>query len=388
MLTAAPRRGKESFPGSVELAPVRLIGGFVCVDSHLGCAGCHFCLTRRYPAQREVLDRRVHRDWAEAGLPPDALGTLVAKLPAIAQGGVPVRFGHLSDLRFEVDGAKALLAALPASHPVMLLTRFPPVAEVARLIAEHKNAMLNVSITPSVPGAIEADVPPRGVFDAMAAVPPELLFVMLGPLVEGSEEPVRRLLPEVPRGAALGFKPLAAEGVPFPVGVAPLSDAAVKALAEEARALGLDVPPMAGCRLRTNLGIPFFRHREFVPQASRACEGCRNQPVCAAVSEPSDGLLREQAAVLGLTVDRIDRTGRGISAEVTEPVARADETFLSEKLRWPVYLSGIRRGGEFRVVEVDEQVLQRWERTGFYPVTELVAVAARMAAMCGLGAGT
>lgn len=383
-MSPGPRRGKESFPSNVELAPVRLIGGFVCVDSHLGCAGCHFCLNRRYPAQRAVLDRRLHRDWAEAGLPPDKLAELVSKLPAIARGGVPIRFGHLSDLAFEVEGAGALLAALPPGHPVMLLTRFPPVGEVARLLAAHPNALLHVSITPPVDGAIETEVAPEEVLGALASVPPSQLFVMVGPLVDGAQERVRRLLPAIPRGAAAGFKPLAAEGVPFPVGVAPLGAGAVEQLATWARELGLDVPPMAGCRLRTNLGLAFFRHRELIAEAPGVCDGCRNRAVCGVVAQPSDQILIEEAAGLGLHVDAVRRVERGVLLDVPMPVARADETFLSERLRWPVFCSGIDRGAGFRVSEVDAQVLRRWERTGFFPVREVASVTARMLALCGL----
>ncbi len=383
MLSAAAKRAKESLPPALELAPVRLIGGFVCVDSHLGCAGCHFCLNRRYREPREVLDRRIHRDWAEVGLPPTRLAALAAGLPAIARGGVPVRFGHLSDLRFEVDGAEALLAALPPSHPVMLLTRFAPSVAAARLVAAHPNALLKVSITPAVTGAITTDLRPPEVLAALAAVPSARLFVLLGPLVEGSEEPVRRLLSALPRGAAVGFKALAPEGLPLPARVAPIGPETLRSLADEARALGLDVPPMAGCRLRATLGIPFFRQRGIVADRVGACDGCPNRSVCAAVEEPPDDALREEAAVLGLRVDAVRRTDRGIHLDVNAPVARADETFLSESLGWPVFLSRVHRGPGFRVVELDEEVLRRWERTGFFPVTALAAAVAGMKALCG-----
>jgi hypothetical protein len=378
------RRAKESFPRLLELAPVRLIGGFVCVDSHLGCAGCHFCLNRRYPVQRQVLERRIHRDWAEAGMPPEHLAALVSALPAVTRARVPIRFGHISDLVFQLDGAQALLGTLPPDRPVMLLTRFPPAAPVEDLLRAHPNALLHLSIAPPVAGAIGTDLAPERILAAAATLPAAQLFVMLGPLVEGSEEPVRRLLPTLPRGAAVGFKPLASEGVPFPIGVAPLGTAVASALAAEARALGLDVPPMAGCRPRARLGLPFFRHREVVDVSPRACDDCANRAVCAAVGEPSDEVLAEEAAILGLSVDGVRREPPGIRLEVTAPVARADEVYLSEKLGWPVFLSGVGRGGGFRVVEVSDQVLRRWERTGFYPATELAAAAARMAERCGI----
>jgi hypothetical protein len=385
-MSPGPRRAKESLPATVELAPVRLIGGFVCVDSHLGCAGCHFCLNRRYPAQRAVLERRLHHEWAEVGLPPEALAALVAGLPAVTRGGVPIRFGHLSDLAFEVAGAAAVLSALPATHPVMVLTRFAPSREVERLLRAHSNALLHVSVTPPVPGAIDSEVDALEVLAALREVPARQLFVMVGPLVEGSQSGVERVLAAVPPGAAVGFKPLAAEGVPFPVGVAPLSEAEVGLLAAKARALGLEVPPMAGCRLRTNLGLPFFRHRELVAQSPRACGACANQAVCASVRAPEDEVLVREAAGIGLEVQGVERLPHGVQLRVASPVARADEAYLSELLRWPVFLTGITRGGEFRVTEVDGQVLERWTRTGFFPVAEVAAVTARMVALGGLDA--
>lgn len=385
MLSQVPRRPKESFPAAIELAPVRLIGGFVCVDSHLGCAGCHFCLNRRYPGPREVLDRKVHRDWADAGLSPRRLAELVASLPSVSHAEVPIRFGHLSDLRFEVDGAEALVTTLPPGHPVVLLTRFAPAAAVAGLLAAHANALLQVSITPPVADAISTDVDPGEVIAALSSVPGAQLFVMLGPLVEGSEPAVRELLPALPRGTAVGFKALAAEGLPWPVRVAPIGAAALRSLADEARATGLDVPPMAGCRLRTNLGIPFFRHRGLVDEDPDACDGCPNRSVCAGAGEPTDHELWAEAALLGLRAEAVRRSARGIGLEVAAAVARADETFLSESLGWPIFLSAIDRGDSFRIVERGDDVLQRWADTGFLPVSRLAAAVAEMKALCGLG---
>jgi hypothetical protein len=387
VLTAPTRRrAKEAFTGLAELAPVRLIGGFVCVDSHLGCVGCSFCLNRRYPLQRVVLERRLHRGWGAAGLPPDRLGALVAALPAVRRGGVPIRFGHASDLAFEVDGARALLAALPPDRPAMLLTRFPPSAEVAALVADHPNALLHLSVTPPGPGLDPGAVDPLQALAAAAAVPPARLFVALGPLVEGSEGAATRLLEAVPPGAAVGLKPLAREGVPFETGAAPLASAGLAALLARSKALGLSTPPMAGCRLRANLARPFFRHRELLVEAPGACAACANLAACAAVPLPDDEALRTELEVLGLEPGPTRRGPGGVEVEVTVEVARADEAYLSEALGLPVYLSGVRRGGAYQVVTLGAAVLRRWEAVGFYPATTLHAAARRMATLLGLEA--
>ena len=260
----------------------------------------------------------------------------------------------------------------------MLLTRFPPAPEVARTLGDHPNELLHVSITPAVAGAIATEVAPAAVLDAIASVPAKQLFVMIGPLVDGAEGAVRRLFHAIPRGAAVGFKALAPDGVPFPIGVAPIGDNVIAQLAEEARASGLEVPPMAGCRLRTNLRRAFFRHRELSVETPGVCAACPNYAICAAVVEPTDSTLATEAASLGLDARDIHRAPRGINIGVSQPVARADETFLSERLRWPIFLSGIHRGEGFRITEVSEDVLQRWESVGFFPVRRVADLARRM----------
>lgn len=378
------RRAKETFGGPAELAPLRLIGGFVCVDSHLGCAGCHFCLNRRYPLQAEVLERRLHRNWADAGLSPERLAALVAALPAVRRGRVPVRFGHASDLAYQVDGARALLAALPGDRPALLLTRFPPGREAVALVAAHPNSLLHLSVTPTVPGVMDSDEAPGAVLQAAAAVPPRQLYVMLVPLVAGSEAASVRILEAIPPGAAVGFKPLSSAGIPFIGPATPLGPQSVAALTTRARGLGLQVPPMAGCQVRANLGLPFFRHREIVAERPGACAGCPNLATCAGVPPPSDAAIHAELAVLGLAPSPVRRGPGGLEVAVDVPVCRADEVYLSEALGLPVFLSGVWRGGEFAVVEVGSPVLDRWDAAGFYPAAELYAAARRMAVLTGL----
>jgi hypothetical protein len=374
------RRAKESYGEALELVPIRLIGGFVCVDTHLGCAGCGFCLNRRYPAQRRVLESRAHRSWAEVGWPPERVAALAAGLPAVTRARVPVRFGHASDLVFQEDGAVALLRALPHDRSALLLTRFPVSATVARAVAGHPGALLHLSLAPPVGNGSKGAGDPREALAAAASVPPEQLFVLFGPLVEGSAPALERLLPLVPRGAAVGFKPLAIDGLPFDSESPPASAAELLALAAQARVLGLEVPPLAGCRLRGRLKLPFFRHCGLVAQDGSACDGCVTKAACTGVAAPRDESLCSEAARLGLIVHDVRREAARILLEVDAPAARADEIFLSERFGWPVHLSTVARAEGFRVVELPAEVFERWERHGIFPASALREAAMRMVA--------
>ena len=58
MLTAtAQLRHKEYYGDELELAPVRLLGGFVNVDTHLGCIGCSFCVQRCFAGALSMRER-------------------------------------------------------------------------------------------------------------------------------------------------------------------------------------------------------------------------------------------------------------------------------------------------------------------------------------------
>jgi hypothetical protein len=321
------------------------------------------------------------------GWPPERVAALAAGLPAVTRARVPVRFGHASDLVFQEDGAIALLRALPHDRAAMLLTRFPVSVAVARAVASHPGALLHLSLAPPAgsgsKGARDRAGDLREALVAAAAVPPEQLFVLFGPLVEGSAPYLERLLPLIPRGAAVGFKPLAVDGLPFASAAPAPSAAALTALAAHARALGLDVPPLAGCRLRSRLRLPFFRYRELVPTAhgGSGCDACPTKAVCAGVTSPSDESLGSEAAELGLTVLSVHREEARVVLEVDAPAARADEVFLSERFGWPVYLSTVARAEEFRVVELSAELFERWERQGIYPATALRRAAGRMGAL-------
>lgn len=370
MLTTGPRRQKESLGERLDLAPVRLVGGFVCVDTHLGCIGCPFCLNRRYPAPRRVLEARLHAGCTARGFPPARIAAIVRALPSWA-AGVPVRIGNLSDVAFGAADVREVVERLDDRHPVFLASRFPVREPVARLLRARRSALLHLTLTPPAPGDRPGPAPlsAERVVASTAGLPPERIFHVVGPLAAGTEREVARLLGLLPRGAAIGFKELKVD--PLASGLAPMAPDRIDRLRAEARGAGFRVLRFAGCQARANLGRPFFRAREASRLDPEGCACCVNRTVCAAVREPAPGALAAEVRRLGLEPGAVLVEDGRASVGVDQPASRAEEVYLSERFGVEVRLTGVWRGDRLRIVELEERLLARWERTGFYPVGEL-----------------
>lgn len=373
-------RQKEGYAGVLDLAPVRLIGGFICVDTHVGCAACSFCLNRRYPALRRVLEEAVQLDHAALGVPPERVLEWIVALPSYRRARVPLRIGCASDLAFEKPGALAIAGGIDVRHPALLMTRFAISPSVTQLLERRENLLLHLTLTPAVPGVLEGPGDLAEVIRSVAKVPPERLYVMLGPLVRGSAPAVARILPLLPPGAAVGFKSLKTDGLSPAAGAIPLSPDELASLARSAAAAGLVHLPLAGCRVRRSLGIPFFRYRRIASEYPEGCGACSNRSVCASVPAPALEEVQSEARAIGIEPEAIAAADGAIIVHSSEPTARADEVYLSELFCREVFLSSVRRAEREEVVALDEAILARWERTGFYPAEQLRAAAEKAAA--------
>lgn len=59
---------RELLGEGLDFAPVRLLGGFICADFYIGCAGCVWCLNRRHTGLHRLLNRNIHLDIADCGI--------------------------------------------------------------------------------------------------------------------------------------------------------------------------------------------------------------------------------------------------------------------------------------------------------------------------------
>jgi hypothetical protein len=385
MLTAtAELRHKECYDDHLELAPVRLLGGFVNVDTHLGCVGCSFCLNRRYPVHRRVLERKIHREFAEVGASDERIISWVRGLPSVRDARVPVRIGHITDLAFEERGACEIVAGLDPQSPVLLATRFPIGEATRELLRTRRNVLLHLTVTPASPGSAEAAEGYRAI-DSVRGLPADQVFVVFCPLVAGTGPAVQELLRALPSESRIGFKEVDVTAIPGCGGLTPMPRIEIDRLIARAGELGHRWMPFYGCLVRANLGLPCFFATRAAARSPETCARCANHAVCADGRRPTVEEIRAAAATIGLEPTDVRFAAGRVEIDVAEPAARADEVFLSEKLTTEVRLSAVARAEKRATIQLGVQVFRRWERVGFYPVEEMRIVGRRMAAFVGWG---
>jgi hypothetical protein len=232
---------------------------------------------------------------------------------------------------------------------------------------------------------------PMTLVDSVAALSPEQLFWVVGPLARDSEQDAARVLDALPPGSHLHLKPVNLAGLPALAEVEPIGAEALARLEARAERRGLVVTEWFCRRSLAPLGRGFFdldlitsqppgpkRDRELA-----VCHDCPSRPLChAPVDEAALGRRIEEAVVaLGLTPLAPPRrtAPRTFAVEVAEPSSRGDETWLAHALGEPVRVRlstrepGTSQGGAF--CNVDEAVLRRWAERGFLPVAELEGAA-------------
>jgi hypothetical protein len=372
-------RLKESLGGDLELAPLRLLGGFICVDTHLGCQGCPWCLNRRYGSLGLVLDRKIQRDYAEVGFGPARLAELMSRLPAFTRARVPLRLGHLTDLGFEAEGIRELLERIDPEYPALLMTRLALDPRLRDLAVERRHLLVHLTITPDGQGDGG-----RRVLEAVAGLDGSRLFVRLSPLFAGAEAHVERTMELLPPGTAVGFGDLKVNGIPGAEHFAAMPPAQIARLEGHALERGLAPYAYFGCRLRSLLGKPFALRAEAAARSPATCARCPNRRNCEEARPPEVSALLEEARRLGFEPREAKVEGARAEVVVEAQAARADEVYLSEFFACDVKLSTVARAESRGVVAVEREVFERWERTGFYPVAELEEAGRRMAALCGL----
>lgn len=162
----------------LELFPIKLIGGFIAVDDHVGCHGCNFCLSRRHSLWKPVFKKGWHLDNVFSS--PDEAAELLSGMRPFRQARVPVRFGHNTDSFYQWDFGESLYRLLPNDNPFIFMTRFPVPEKHIELFQGQPNLLLKLTITPSSSSlAFDTDV--EELLTVAERIPPENLFVLIRP---------------------------------------------------------------------------------------------------------------------------------------------------------------------------------------------------------------
>ena len=313
----------------LELFPIKLVGGFITVDQHVGCVGCRFCLSRRHPLWQQVYASGYHAGHGFES--PAQAAALLGSMRPLSEARVPVRFGHNTDSHYQWDFGAALFRQLPAESPFIFMTRFPVPEAQRRWIDGQPNLLVKVTITPpSRALAVQTDV--AAILESIAALPRQNLYLLVGPLVPDNLAGAAAVLDALPPGTWADVKRLTRAGIP------PVRDLAIptgEALAELRRRAvrrGLVMTDFFGCLTRRALGRTFYKYDAAVGYIGDTCATCPRESECARVParEAAQAAARDLAASIGLTLGAVRWDGpRTARFQCAEPSSRGDETFLS-----------------------------------------------------------
>lgn len=361
-----------------ELFPIKLVGGFIAVDEHVGCLGCNFCLSRRHPIWRSVFEAGAHLGGALGD--PAAASDLLLRMRPFTEARVPVRFGHNTDASYQWEFGAALYKRLQAENPFIFMTRFALEQERLLLFRGQSNLLAKISITPPS-RFLSPLVDPALVLRSWLDAPPENVYFLIGPIAADSVAKARELLRSLPSGAWADVKPLTRQGIESMAEVPLPSEREIEDLRTEGRDRGLVMTDFFGCRLRPRLGRGFYKTDGVPAYMTEVCRQCDARERC--FSPHGSGIedeIRVDAANIGLDLGRASRLGpRTTRFECPVPASRGDETFLSELHDHRVLLSSVpegSQGGSFCIE--DEAVLRRWEKAGMFPAREVQAAAERL----------
>lgn len=366
------RKGIESLSftertEAAELFPVKLVGGFIAVDYHVGCVGCSFCISRRHPFLSDLFRSGLSLD--SSHLKPDDVFHILSQMKPFYHAKVPVRFGHNTDAGFQWAFGEQLYQYLPADNFMIMLTRFPLNDKQTRLFDQQTNLLLKVTITP--PSRIlnvSTDV--QALIRTIKNVPPENVYVLIGPIVKDNIHQVEPILNQLDAGLWIDIKPLTVEGIPGMADdfLAPHQD--IERLRTRAFDQGFFVTDYFGCKLRINFDRPFYKARSSPEYIRRVCRSCKNQDRCFQPIDVQATMKKiiAEGETIGLKIHFSGLKNNTLQCTCDQPTARGDETFLSERVGCGVRF--LQTGIEDTACEAcDNDILihRRWENFGMMP---------------------
>ncbi len=363
-----PKRAKELLTEALCLSPIRLLGGFICIDTHLGCLGCSYCLNRRDPLLHRILNEGHHCDYRSIGYPPKRLAALIRESASFA-ARVPIRIGHLTDWHYEVDDSIELLAHLPADYPVVCMTRFPLSSKQVEWLNGRRNTIVHVSLAPAITAASADRQNHQRIIESFAAIDPAKLFLMMRPLRKGAETEARLLIEQLPADAYFNCWKLSTNSIPSMTTEQPMRPEQIDQLIAAGRGRGLRYRRFFGCLLRATAKAPFPKATEAL-RLDSGCADCDNRERCQSerpVAPEAVAALLKKLSIQATTISITEE----IYIETENTTARAEEVYLAEQLGREVRFSTIHRGTTPTVVSLEHALFERWQGSGFFPVAEL-----------------
>ena len=357
---------------SVELYPIKLVGGFIALDQFVGCIGCKFCLSRRHPFWRKAFTE--HLEYTGPFDDPLEALSLLEQMKPFTKARVPLRFGHNTDALFQWEFGVRLYKRLPEENPFIFMTRFPLDEKRVKLFQGQPNLLLKQTITPnSLSLQMKTDV--KGILEWVHRIPATNIFFLIGPLVTDNVQGARELIDLLPKGAWIDIKPLTKKGIPGIEHINVPSEAEIEILRKAARKRDMTVTDYFGCRFRIPLKRPFYKAYDAPGYVKIVCDTCENNIRCFGKKDQQaiESAIRKEAADIGIELKASSWIGPGTTLFNCEiSASRGDETYLSEIFNHRVLLSSVpdgSQGGSFCLE--DEAVHARWEQYGMFPTSSV-----------------
>ncbi len=365
----------DNYRNILELFPIKLVGGFIAVDFHVGCLGCSFCLSRRHPLWVSAFNAGfcLRPDF----LTPEKVAGHLSEMRPFNRARVPVRFGHNSDAAFQWDFGTQLYPFIPEENPFIMLTRFPLEKDRTVFFSGQPNLLLKMTIAPQS-RTLHTGADIDRLIATAREVHPDNLYVLIGPVAIDSVQQVIPILKRLPRGIWLDIKPLTVTGIPGMNDSFRPSEGQIDHLRETSAAMGFKVTDYFGCVLRRNFDRKFYKAGTAAPYMRATCSECSNRTRCFAPVDTAgvDRRVKKEAQSIGLTLtDMQPKTGK-LVYKSTVPVSRGDETCLSELAEYPVEVSNTLPGSQGGCFSLeDDTIHRRWEETGMFPFSDIYGYA-------------
>jgi hypothetical protein len=349
----------------LQLLPVKLVPGFIAIDFTLGCAGCNFCVARRNPLVNEIFERRTTRSLVRD---VSRFASALSALPSYAVAKVPLRIGNDSDLAFQRQPVRELLAAVDPDHPAVVLTRFPlERADIAVLNRRARSTLLKVTVTPAS-SHVDGFASPARVLESAAAFEGNLL-VTIGPLVRDSFAHAAAIIDALPQSerTSVYLKRLDKEGLPAIAGLPEMPPEQFQALEQRVASRGFRLNSFMLCLIFGNLGREDPRSSDVPDNELQYCETCPSQELCWTDAEVSAARIAGVCAEIGIAPRNTQQTGfRSYRVTADVPTAFGDEAYLSYRLGRKIRFSTTAAGTADYQCLASEDVVRRWEKVGFF----------------------
>ena len=323
-----------------------------------------------------LLDKGIQIDYSQLGVSVEDIWSLTKQCWSYGSARLPLRLGHGTDWKYQIGATKEFLSLLPNDYPTVVLTRFPLNKEQCASIKDKENVLCHLSLAPPIDG--DSFDGYKDVLESVEDLPLERLFFMCRPLIGGNVKNNEKLVHSLPKGAAVGFHGLSQDNIPSIKSHEPFTEEEGLNLRKLALKRGLRVFDYFGCALWEQLKIPFWKFAQARTLSHNHCNSCRNFSICS----HEISITKEQVAALvrsmGFHTEDIKIDSSKIIIKTEFPAARSEEVFLSQMLNRETFISTVARNTSGGILQMSDDIFNRWQKTGFAPVAKMVEISHRV----------